>query len=382
MNNRERVLTTLARREPDRVPIDLGGVRNTTVHVDGYRRLRAHLGLPPVEPRIIDRMMQVAYVDEDVLRALDVDTRTLQLGGPDVSRAADSVVDGVETWLDEWGVTRIKPAGAAWFDMQGSPLAGQISAADVARYPLPDPDDAGRYRGLRERAEALRETDYAVVLGLPNICVHVSQYLRGFEDWYMDAAADPDLFAALLDAVVEVNAAVASRALDLVGDLVDVVATSDDLGTQNGLMVSPPFFRKVIKPRLARYFDAVKARTRAPVYFHTCGSVYDIIGDLAEIGVDALNPIQVQAAKMEPARLKRDFGNVISFWGAIDTQRVLPFGTPDEVAAEVRTRIRELGAGGGYVVAAVHNIQSEVPPQNIARMLTAGREFGRYPIEQ
>jgi uroporphyrinogen decarboxylase len=380
MNSRERVLTTIARREPDRVPIDLGSVRNTTVHVDGYRRLRAYLGLPASEPRLIDRMMQVAYVDEDVLRALDVDTRTLQLGGPDVSASAEFVADGVENWRDEWGVDRIKPPGAAWFDMKGSPLAGEITAADIARYPMPNPEDPGRFRGLRERAEALRQTDYAVILGLPSICVHISQYLRGFEDWYMDAAADPDLFAALLDAVVEVNVAVASRALDLVGDIVDVVATSDDLGTQNGLMISPPFFRRVIKPRLARYFDAVKARTKAPIYFHTCGSVYDIIGDLAEIGVDVLNPIQIAAAKMEPTRLKRDFGDRMSFWGAIDTQRVLPFGTPDEVAAEVRTRIRELGVGGGYVVASVHNIQSEVPPANIARMLTAGREFGEYPI--
>ena len=381
MNHRERVLTALARREPDRVPIDLGGVRNTTIHVDGYRRLRSHLGLPDVEPRLIDRMMRVAYVDEDVLRALDVDTRTLQLGGPDVSRSADlPPEDGAELWRDEWGVTRVKPVGAAWFDLRECPLAGAITTADVARFPWPNPDDPGRYRGLRERAEALRETNYAVVLGLPNICVHVSQYLRGFEDWYMDAAADPDLFAALLDGVVEVNAAIAAKALDLVGDLVDVVATSDDLGTQGGLMVSPPFFRKVIKPRLARYFDAVQARTKAPIYFHTCGSVYDIVGDLAEIGVSVLNPIQVTAAKMEPTRLKRDFGDVMSFWGAIDTQRVLPFGTPDEVAAEVRTRIRELGAGGGYVVAAVHNIQSEVPPANVERMLTAAREFGRYPL--
>ncbi len=374
---RDRVLTALARREPDLVPIDLGGVRSTTIHVDGYRRLRAHLGLPPVEPAIADRMMQVVLIDEDVARALDVDTRSVVLGSPDDSRDADL---DAETWRDEWGVVRTKPAGAAWYDLAGSPLAGEISAADLARYPWPNPDDPGRYRGLRERVAALKQTEYAVVLGLPPACVHISQYLRGFEDWYLDAAADRRLFGATLDAVLDVTIPIVSQALDLVGDAVDVVAASDDLGTQGGLQVSPAVFREVIKPRLARFFAAVRARTAAPVYFHTCGSVYDIIPDLIEIGVDALNPVQVAAAKMEPARLKREFGDRLSFWGAVDTQRVMPFGTPDEVTAEVARRIRELGPGGGYVVSAVHNLQAEVPPANVVRMLRAAREHGRYPL--
>lgn len=381
MTHRERVLTALAHREPDVVPIDLGSVRNTTMHVDGYRRLRAHLGLPTVEPRLVDRMMRVVYVDEDVLQALDVDTRTLQPGAPDVSANADLPMEGdAEIWRDEWGVVRQRPAGAAWYDLKVSPLAGELTAADVARYAWPNPEDPGRFRGLRERAEALRETDYAVVLGLPSACVHVSQYLRGFEDWYMDAAADPKLFCALLDAVLEVNLAVTTRALDLVGDIVDVVATSDDLGTQGGPQVSPSSFARLIQPRLARYFGAIRERTKAPIYFHTCGSVYDLLPGLIDAGVEVLNPVQVAAAKMEPARLKREFGDKLSFWGAIDTQRVMPFGTPDEVAAEVRTRVRELGVGGGYVVAAIHNIQSEVPAANICRMLGAAREYGRYPL--
>jgi uroporphyrinogen decarboxylase len=378
VNHRERVLTALARKEPDCVPIDLGGVRSTTIHVDGYVRLRAHLGLPAVEPVLSDRMMQVVVVDDDVLRALDVDTRGVFLGPPDES--LDRNLDP-ETWRDEWGVTRRKPAGAVWYDLQTSPLAGDIGIGDIARYPWPNPDDPGRYRGLRDRVAALHEgTDYAVVLGLPSACVHVSQYLRGFEDWYMDAAADQKLLGALLDAVLEVNLAVVTKALDLAGDRVDVVATSDDLGTQGGLQVSPPTFRKVIKPRLARFFEAIHARTKAPVYFHTCGSVYDIIPDLIEIGVDALNPVQVAAANMEPERLKREFGARLSFWGAVDTQRVMPFGTADEVAAEVGRRVRELGPGGGYVVSAIHNLQGEVPPENVCRLFRAARELGHYPL--
>jgi uroporphyrinogen decarboxylase len=150
------------------------------------------------------------------------------LGAPDVSLDADL---DAETWRDEWGVVRAKPPGAAWYDLTSSPLAGPITAADVAHYPWPNPDDPGRYRGLQDRVAALRRTEYAVVLGLPPACVHVSQYLRGFEDWYVDAASDRRLLGVLLDAVLEVNLAIASKALDLVGDAVDVVAASDDLGT-------------------------------------------------------------------------------------------------------------------------------------------------------
>ena len=377
MTHRERVLAALARREPDFVPIDMGGVRSTTIHVDGYRRLRAHLGLPPVEPTISDRMMQVVALDDDVAELLDVDTRGVTLGQPDVSLDADL---DPETWRDEWGVIRMKPPGAPWYDLRTGPLAGPIGAAGLARYPWPDPDDPGRYRGLGERVESARRTGRAVVLGLPSACVHVSQYLRGFEDWYVDAAADRRLLGATLDAVLEVSIAIVARALDLVGDSVDVVAGSDDLGTQGGLQVSPAVFREVIRPRLSRYFDAIHSRTAAPVFFHTCGSVYDIIPDLIDIGVDTLNPVQVSAAKMEPGRLKREYGDRLSFWGAIDTQSVLPFGTPDDVEAEVARRIGELGAGGGYVVSAVHNIQAEVPPENVVRLFRAAREVGCYPL--
>lgn len=377
MTPRERMLTALARKEPDVAPVDIGGVRSTTIHIDGYRKLRSHLGLPPVEPRISERMMQVVQLDEDAAQALGVDTRMVVPGTPDNTR--DHMIDE-RTWQDDWGLIRTKPVGAVWFDLAGSPLSGEITVQDILRYQWPDPNDPGRYRGLRDRVLAAKETDYAVIMNLPNACVHVSQYLRGFEEWYMDAAADPDLFAAMLDAVLEVNMTIASKILDEVGDIIDIAATSDDLGTQGGLQVSPPFFRKVIKPRLQKFFDAIHSRTKAPVFFHTCGSVYDIIGDLIDVGVDALNPIQVTAAKMEPANLKREFGEHVSFWGAIDTQKVMPFGTQAEVEAQVKTRLRELGEGGGYVVCAVHNIQSEVPAENIVAMCRATREHGRYPL--
>jgi uroporphyrinogen decarboxylase len=153
-----------------------------------------------------------------------------------------------------------------------------------------------------------------------------------------------------------------------VGEHIDIFAFKDDLGTQTGPLISPAMFRRIFKPRMRRYLDAVRRRTKARVWFHSCGSAYFAIPDLLDLGIEILNPIQVAAKHMDPVRLKREFGRNLSFWGGVDTQRVLPFGTPGEVAAEVRQRIAELGTGGGYVLASVHNIEADVPAENLLTM--------------
>jgi len=153
-----------------------------------------------------------------------------------------------------------------------------------------------------------------------------------------------------------------------------------DLGIQNQLMLRPETYRRMIKPYHRRLVDVMKSATRAKVVLHSDGSVYPIIGDLVDIGIDGLNPVQVSAADMEPRRLKAEFGKDLAFWGAIDTHRVLPHGIPEEVAAEVRRRIDVLAPGGGYVVASVHNIQAEVPPENVVVMVRTAQEYGRYPL--
>ena len=152
------------------------------------------------------------------------------------------------------------------------------------------------------------------------------------------------------------------------------------LADQRGPMISPELYRRFIKPRHRRYFDAIRARTSAKILFHTCGAVTRLLPDLIDIGVDFLNPVQVSAAHMDTAVLKREYGNKIGFWGAIDTSRVLPMGTVEQVRAEVGKRIHDLAPGGGYVLAAVHNIQPDVPPQNILAMFDACIELGSYPV--
>jgi uroporphyrinogen decarboxylase len=260
-------------------------------------------------------------------------------------------------------------------------LPGSITISDVRSHPWPDPHDPGYTRGLRQRVEAQRAaTDCALVLNVSIYPVQCSQFMRGYEDWFLDMAAEPKLMGFLLDLLTDIMQATVGDVLAEVGDLVDVVLISDDIGMQDRTTVSPAMYRRLIKPRQARAFRFIHDHTPAPLLYHTCGSVYAIIDDLIEIGVDALNPVQVTAANMDPARLKEEFGDRISFWGGIDSARILPWGTPSQVRDEVRRIIGSLGPGGGYVLNSVHNIQPSVPVDNLLAMFEAAREFGAYPL--
>ncbi len=377
MTHRERIMTALDHQEPDRVPMELGSWEGSTVTQGFYHRLKAHFDIE-TEDVIVDRMQMITKVDERILKELDVDARGLWMGPPD--NGGNVALDD-ESFRDEWGTIYRRPPGSLYYDPVNFPLAGEITGSDIVNYPWPDPYDPGRTRGLREEAERLRrETDCAILLNLPSICVVQAQWLRGFEKWCLDVALDPKLAGALMDAILDVTMAMAGEALDEVGDLVDIVATANDLGTQNGLLVSPETYRRLIKPRKRRFFDLVKSKTSAKVSYHTCGGVYPILGDFIDIGIDILNPVQTTARDMEPAKLKREFGDELSFWGAIDTQNVLPHGTVDDVKAEVEQRIQELAVGGGYLVTPTHNTQPDVPVENFLAVFYHAREVGTYPL--
>jgi uroporphyrinogen decarboxylase len=376
-SHRDRILKALNNCPSDRIPLDFGSHPNASIHIKAYERLKSYLGIQS-ETQLMHRWMQVAAVEEEVLRHFDIDTRTLPLGKRDIQLERD--LDEF-TYVDQWGVTRTKPPGTDYYELKRSPLAGEISLSDIMQFNWPDPLDPGITRDLRERALKLRQTtDFAVVVTLPSAFIHYTQFIRGFEDWFLDCGSDHRLFEALADAVLEINIASVQGILCEVGDLVDVVVTADDLGEQRGTIVSPSTYRELIKPRQKRYFDEIHDRTDAKLVFHTCGSVFDILMDLIEIGVDVLNPVQVSANKMETATLKAVAGDQLAFWGAIDTQYVLPYGSPEDVQHEVIKRIADLGDGGGYVLSAVHNIQPEVPPENLCAMFEAGLKFGKYAV--
>lgn len=379
MNPRERLQRALNHQEPDRVPMDLGATRNSGITMPAYRRLVESLGLAletqPLGTTGNSRVLGVAAIDERVLERLGVDVRGVFLGPPD-NWADIELPDNA--FQDQWGVVWKRPPTSLYFDPVRFPLAGEISLHDVVRYPWPDvAGDAGYTRGLRDRALWLHErTEYGIVLHLQDICVHYGQWLRGYEDWYTDFHLNPGVLTAIMDAVLERRMAVAESAIAAVGDIVDVISCSDDVADQRGPMVSPDSYRKFIKPRHRRFFDMVHSRSDAKVLFHSDGSLPKLLPDFIEIGIDFINPVQVSAAGMDDtARLKREFGRDIGFWGAIDNVRVLPYGTPDDVRAEVQRRIRDLGPGGGYVLGAVHNIQPDVPPENIVALFDSARAY-------
>jgi uroporphyrinogen decarboxylase len=351
--------------------MDLGTARFSTMVKAAYDNLRGYLGFG-VPGQIVDRMQQLVEIDEEVLEFLDVDCRSVSQGAPD--QGGDTDLDETH-WRDEWGVVRRKPPGCHYYEMASSPLAGDITAGTIARYPFPDPTDPGRFRGLREKARRLKEqTDYAVMYNARFNIVHMTQYLRGFEDWFMDLGQDHDLFLSLMDAVSANLFELNHRALAEVGDYVDIVAFGDDIGQQDRPVCSLANYRKLIRPYQERTMEIIRKHTKAKTLYHTCGSVHTYINDFIDLGIDALNPVQVTARNMEPARLKADFGDRIAFWGAIDSHHVLPHGSPEEVRAWVLRMFETLGPGGGYVVAAVHNVQPDVPPENVVAMFAAAKE--------
>ena len=378
LSHRERVLRALSHKETDRVPFDLGSTRNSSIHLAAYEKLKAHFGIK-TDTTLLHKFMQIALPDEEVLKTLDIDLRFAGPGHPDATPDKPYGADG---YIDEYGVTRRKPRGSMYYDMVKSPLSGPITINDIKKYKLPDGSDPGYTRGLRERMLNLRNnTDYAIVLNLPSAFVHLSQFLRGFEDWFIDLAADQKLAAALFDAAVEQTSSVCEAVLKAGGDLADVVATGDDLGTQSGPIISPELYRKLFRPRHKKFIATLKKHTKAPIHFHSCGSIYKLLDDLIDCGVDVIHPVQVAARDMDSAKLKKEFGDRLSFWGGIDTQRILPQGTPAEVKEEVKRRLHDFAPGGGYVLGAVHNIQADVPVENILALYEAGKEYGRYPVK-
>jgi uroporphyrinogen decarboxylase len=379
MTGRARVLAALAHREPDRVPVDFGSTWITTIHVDAYERLKRHFGLDS-PTAVMERMQQVCFVDERILRHLDIDTRGVFAGLPELACNQAVELPG-NHFRDAWGVTWQKPASSYYYDMVQPALPGNVNISDLLNHPWPEPHDPGYTRGLRERVKVQRaSTDCALVLNISIYPVQCSQFIRGFEDWFLDMAAEPKLMGVLFDLLTDIMLGTVGDILSEVGDLVDVVSVSDDIGMQDRTTVSPEMYRRLIKPRQARAFRMVHDRTPAPLMYHTCGSVYAIMEDLIEIGVDALNPVQTDAAYMDPPRLKTEFGHHISFWGGIDSSRTLPWGTPAHVRGEVRRVIRTLGPGGGYILNSVHNIQPGVPVENLLAMFEAAREYGSYPL--
>ena len=379
MTPRERVWAAINHRTPDRVPLDIGGGNSTTLVVEEYDRLKRHLGLES-PTREMNKTFRLARLDESVMQRLGSDCRPLTLKGPTRWSPPPSAPGA---YVDSWGITYRQAFygdGCYYWELAGHPLA-EATVADLDRYPWPDLDDPGYTAGLAEEARALyQDTAYTLMAdcGFKSFW-EIGYMMRGLEQFLVDLAADPEFVTSMMEKLLEINLKVAGRFLDAVGPYIQVFRIGDDLATQRGPLMSPRAYRTLLKPFYKKYVDFIKSKTEAKIFYHSCGNVVDLLDDLIEIGVDIINPVQVSAMG-DTAALKARFGKRIVFWGAIDTQHVLPHGTVADVEAEVRLRIRDLAPGGGYVAASVHNIQPDVPPQNIIAMAEATRKYGAYPL--
>ncbi|MCX5654938.1 MAG: hypothetical protein NTY65_09860 [Planctomycetota bacterium] len=332
----------------------------------------------------MDAVQQLARPCEKVLERFHVDTRYIAAGaaadwkGGIVTRLRDG-----RTWhdlTDEFGVTWSMPDDSPlYMDITHHPLAG-ASIEDVNRYPFPKGDDPGRFAGLRDRALAIRrDTPYAVVSGISGVVYEICWYMRGLEQWFIDTLTQPEFCEAMLDRTLAFWMDWFRAFLGEAGDVVDVIMIGDDLAGQAGPLFRPDFYRRVVKPRQKQLVQYIRSRTKAKIWYHTCGSCIEYIPDLMDNGIDILNPVQISAARMDPKDLKERFGNRLAFWGgAIDAQHVLPTAAPEAVREHVRRNLEAWKPGGGYVFNNVHNIQAGVPPENIVAIFDAAYEYGFY----
>jgi uroporphyrinogen decarboxylase len=375
MNSKDRVLMTLDHQETDRVPVDLGGWV-TTIHKKAYQKLLTFLGYESGNCLVNDWIRQTVLPEEHILKYLDIDFRHLFPGKS--SRWFFTVEDkgSSEEVVDEWGVRYRKPKdGGIYFDAVSGPLEKKelLSVDDLENIKWPDPYDSGYSDGLREKAKKIyQENMYALVGDFAwETWYERSWKIRGFENFYLDFAINPDLSVALMEKVATIHMGFLDNVLKECGEFLDIIVQGGDYGSQYGLLISPEMYRKYIKPIQKKVNDFIRNRTKAKIFYHSCGAIEPIIDDLVEIGVQILNPIQISAGNMGPELLKKRYGDNITFWGGIDTQRLLPFGDPPSVKKEVHRIKSILGKEGGYVLSAVHNIQPEVPPENIIAMYQA-----------
>jgi len=405
-SSRERVLPALNHREPDRIPIDLSGHRSSGIAAMAYARLRDYLGLPNRPIRVYDPVQQLAIVDEDVLQRFSVDT--IELGRafaledkywtewvlPDGTPCLMPVWTNPERENGGW-VLRSKPsrriiarmpAGVWYFEQVHFPFLGgeDLSRVEadlaecmwsaVASPPGPITAGPAGEKILAKGARNLRcQTDRAIIGLFGGNLLELGQWFYRNDNFLMLLAAEPDRAHKFLDRLMEIHLRNLERFLRTVGEHIDIILFGDDLGMQSGPQVSPAMYREYFKPRERTMWQLVKQRApHLKIQLHCCGGVRELLPDLIDAGLDAINPVQITCRGMDPAGLKRDFGGRLTFWGgACDTREVLIKGTPAQVREHVRRQIEIWRPGGGFVFQQVHNILADVPPANVVAMYDA-----------
>lgn len=398
MTSRERVLKTIRHEEPDRLPIDFGGMASTGIMAIAYARLKEHLGITSGETRVFDMGQQLAEVEPEILSRFGVDVISL---GNSLGEAPESwkpwklpngvdckIPAGVDLRPDEenggWLIwedgmpTHRMSSRSLYFSEAIHPLAGLTTSEELQYFPRPIISDE-ELKFLEMRAKALHEnTEFAIIASFGGNILETGNSLRGFTRFMMDLGRGGAFTEDLIDGIVETHLKNLSLFLEAVGSNVQIVQFGDDLGMQDRVLISRSMYQKYIFPGHQKLFQYVHRNSDCAVFFHSCGSIRPLIPDLIAAGVDILNPVQTSAKDMDPRQLKEEFGKQITFWGGgCDTQHVLPFATPDEVAQHVRAQIDIFAPGGGFVFNPIHNIQADIAPENVIAIFDTARAF-RY----
>ena len=403
MTSRERILAAINHRQPDRVPVDLAASTVTGISAIAYSNLKKHLGIAgPL--RVFDVVQQLANVDMEIIDlfgvdALDINRISAETGKWYEVELADStrvefpswyrpvrLPDGSWQTTDEEGrVLSRMPADATCFDQTFFPyengypknfdgLQEALKKISWVVHSHASNLDAGE---LRERLLKLREdTGKALVMSGGVKLLELGFFARRMDNFLTDLLVDREKLCEMMDRLVEMHLAGLEKKIGALGDIVDVIRFGDDLGMKTGPFMDLDTFREVFKPRYKILCDYVKKHSSMKIFLHSCGSVRQFIPDLIEVGFDILNPVQTNSRGMDPEELKREFGKDIVFWGGgVDTTSVINRGTPDEIRRDVLRRCEIFSKDGGFVFAPIHNILSEVPPQNIVAAYNAVREF-------
>ena len=374
LTSRQRVLTVLNHEVPDRVPIVLGPSNATGVKMATYRKIKQLIGVQADDRYLYDwPELGTADMDEATLVRLHSDVRGVLDLEPASVRERNQRREPHSPHFDSWGGGAIESEPDSWFPTI-HPLDEATTIEEIESHPWPDMDDPTRVAHVKAAAQKLADENQYAIVATPWLLFPLERafQMQRMDKFLMNMVKHPDFAKALLEKNLSLCKTLLGHFLRECGDNIDIIKIGDDLGMNTSLLMSPKMYRQILKPIHAEYIAFIKSHTKAKLMFHTDGDVFSLIPDFIEMGVDILNPIQTSAGKMaDLAELKKQFGKQIIFCGGIDTQHILPFGTPQQVRDEVKRVIGILGEGGGYMLGAVHTVMADVPAENVLAMVDA-----------
>jgi uroporphyrinogen decarboxylase len=381
MNNyshRERVVTTLSHKEPDRIPRDLGG-RVSSMMKNAYNSLKHYFNLDECGYDTINSdYFTVEEFDERILQFFDIDCRRVFLKGSSEYKKIERE-DG--SWIDELGFTR--RFSGMYGEQVDHPFRKAKDPDDIRKFKFYNAYDPARVEGLKERVEYLyHKTDYAIVAGGPvGGLLETCCWMRGYDQFPIDLILNKEMAHTLLEKLTNYYIELIDAFLNVVGPYIQMIELADDLGIQNNLFISPELYREMILPYYKKEIDFIKSKTNAKIFHHSCGSVVKACHMLIEAGADILNSLQPRAAGMDTTYLKDNYGDRLCFHGGVDIQEVMPRGSTSDVENEVKRRIAIWAPDGGYILCAAHCIQDDVSPENVVALYKATEKWGNYPLD-